>query len=235
MKRKNERDEFHVKAVGLRIDALLQFHFGGGGSRRGSSFGGHGGFVVVRGGFRKHRGFGAMAGAIGKMKAHISYIAGDRHKEGDRELRNLYDDRGREQVPARAKEMHSAPYIEHRIVLSPSTSGGKVSESDLHLMSQATIQEVRARNPQAEIDASYAIHTDTRTPHSHILMTSDQMVRLNKQDYSDLRDMNRDMREELGRMRSMGLENNQEIEFSNETDHSLSREFVRDQDMELGG
>lgn len=198
-----------VKAAGLQLRLQLGSLVSGG--RSGGGFD-RGKGVVVRGSFRKHRGSGSRPGAGGKMQAHFGYISGDLHKEADRERRQLHDDRGLEQTSAEALEKHQGCFIEHRIIISPSIHGGRVTDKDLHVLSQAVIQEARSRNPKAEIEASYAIHTDTDNPHSHIILTSLNRVKLGKKDYAYLREMTHDLRLELERERQQGREHSHALD-----------------------
>jgi hypothetical protein len=134
--------------------------------------------VLCRGAYRYHKGSKAKADAGGKLKAHIKYIEGsERQPEKDRKL---FDDRGREQTSEQAIARHSDVFIEHRVLVSP--SGGKEANTkeDIHILSQTAIQKARQANPSAEIEASYAVHADTKNPHSHILITSPNKVKLDK-------------------------------------------------------
>jgi len=197
---------------------------GRGAGRRGGFDRGRG--VMVRGAYRYHRGRRAKQDAGGKMKAHLKYISGERHKEDEREKRALFDDRGREQTSEQAAARHEGCFIEHRIIISPSARDSVVTEKDLHVLAQASIQEIRSRNPKAEVEASYAVHTDTDKPHAHLLITSANNLRITKEDYADLREMNRDLRIELERERQQGREHS----------HTLETALGHDQkfEMELG-
>jgi len=142
--------------------------------------------VLVRGGFRKHKGSGSKPNASGKMQSHIKYLAGDRHKQAEKEKRDLYDDKGQKIESKQALEQHKDAFIEHRIVISPA-AGNDTTKEDLHVLSQSMISEIRERHPQAEIAASYAIHEDTKHPHSHVLITSQNVVKLDREFYGEMR------------------------------------------------
>ena len=109
--------------------------------------------VLVRGAFRKHRGSGSKPQAASKTAAHIGYLAGDKHKQEEKEKRELFDEKGQKIASEKAQETHKDTFIEHRIVISP--AGDNTTKQDLHVLSQSMIQEVRERNPKAEIEASY--------------------------------------------------------------------------------
>jgi len=151
--------------------------------------------VLVRGGFRKHRGSGSKPGAASKMSSHLVYLNGDKHKQEEKEKRELYNDRGENIATEKAQEQHKDAFIEHRIVLSP--AGNNTSKEDLHVLSQAMIQEVRERHPQAEISASYAVHEDTKHPHSHILITSPNVVKLDREFYGQMREEMKELKQVL--------------------------------------
>lgn len=197
--------DYQVKAQRFRAGHAVRLGGGfrlAGSSRQRHSFD-RGRGVLVRGGYRYHKGQKAKSDASGKTKAHVKYLAGDRHKEAEKERRGLFDDRGNKQSSSQAFERHSDAFIEHRIVISPSTRESKVTEKDLHVLAQASVQEIRSRNPKCEVEASYAVHTDTEKPHAHLLLTSKNNLRISKSDYADLREMNRDLRIELERERGI--------------------------------
>lgn len=230
--------DFHSRARAARARSGARFRVGGaaGGGGRFRGFSRKSGVVVRSNGYRKHRGRGAVQGAGGKMKDHIIYVSGERRKGLAREQRQLYDDHGRKQTALEARERHADPFIEHRLIVSPSTNRGKCSEDDLHLLAQAVIQDVRARNPKAEVTASYGLHFDNSSPHAHLLFTSDQMVRLDKKDFQELREMTQDIHKEIQQMRSKGLSYSStlEIEHDNKIDHDLGLDKGLDQGMDLG-
>lgn len=223
--------DFRAKASRMRAGRAFRSLGGGTRPRLSKKTFNHSKGVIVNGRKRMHRGKGRTADAAGKLKAHIRYNAGDRHKEADRERRQLFDDRGREQRSDVAIERHGDPYMEQRFVISPSAKGGRVTESDLHILAQATIQEVRARNPKAEIEASYAIHQDSENWHAHVLLTSEQRIWLTKNDYREIKEMNQDLRLELEQMREKGLEFSHQNNFENE--QTLDRDLGQDLGQEL--
>jgi len=177
--------------------------------------------VLVRGGFRKHRGSGSKPQASSKMNAHLKYLAGDKHKLAEKEKRDLYDDKGHKIESEKAQETHKDAFIEHRIVISP--AGDKTTEHDLHILSQAMIAEVRERNPAAEVSASYAIHQDTKHTHSHVLITSPNVVKLDKEFYGE-------MRQEMKELKAV-LDNEKERSFSWSQD--IFKEKQQQNDMEI--
>jgi len=216
----------------MRFDAAMRAFSGGGSSASGKKFDRTKG-VLVRGAYRKHRGGGSKADAASKMKAHIKYIAGDKHKAEEAEKRQLYDDKGREQTSKEALERHGNPYIEHRVVISPA---GQADEKDLHVLAQATIQQIREKNPKAQIEASYAIHTDSRHPHAHVLVTSNNQVRLDREDYAQLRQMNKNIRAELDAERELGREHSHTLDAAlghGQDLQDLSQEQNHEQEMQL--
>lgn len=226
--------DLHSKARAARARSGAKFRVGGLGSSGGR---GRGGFdrksgVIVDGKWRKHRGKGSTPGANGKMKSHIVYISREQRKGQARELCQLYDDRGKKQTALEAREVHGGCFIEHRLMVSPSNKRGKASEDDLHLLAQAVIQEVRSRNPKAEIEASYAIHRDTNSPHAHLLFSSDQAMRLDKGDYQEIKEMAQDIHREIQQMRERGLSfsNTLDLDQDNKIDHDLGL----DQGMDMG-
>jgi len=175
--------------------------------------------VLVRGGFRKHRGSGAKPQAAEKLQAHLKYIAGDKHKDEAKQKRELFDDRGEKIKSEKAQEAHKNAFIEHRIVISPA---GDTTKQDLHVLSQSMVAEIRERNPKAEISASYAIHSDTSHPHSHVLITSPNAVRLNKDFYADARIEMKELKQVLNdqKEKERGLDWSQDI-FKQEKDQDL--------------
>jgi len=142
------------------------------------------------------------------MSSHIVYLSGDKHKQSEKEKRELYDDKSQKIESKQAQEEHKNAFIEHRIVLSP--AGNNTSKEDLHVLSQSMISEIRERNPKAEVSASYAIHTDTSHPHSHVLITSPNVVKLDKDFYADAR---REMKE-LKSILDNQKEKNNSLDFS---------------------
>ena len=167
--------------------------------------------VLVRGGFRKHRGSGSKPQAAAKMQSHIKYLAGDKHKEEQKEKRELFDDKGQKIKSEKAQEAHKDAFIEHRIMISP--AGNNTTKKDLHVLSQSMIQEVRERNTKAEISASYAIHEDTKHPHSHVLITSPNVVKLDKEFYQDARTEMKELKQILDdqKEKDRGLDWSQDI------------------------
>ena len=175
--------------------------------------------VLVRGSYRYHSGRQAKSNAGGRMRSHAQYLAGQRQdqvEKGTDKLRQLYDDKGRETEWQRDADRHQDAFIEHRIILSTKDA----REDDLHVLSQAAIQEIRSMNPQAEITASYAIHQDTDHPHSHLLLTSPNRVHLGREDYTQLRESAAEMRQELDREFAQGRAH------SNAMDGDLGRDQI---------
>jgi len=182
--------------------------------------------VLVRGGFRKHRGSGSKPQAASKMQAHIKYLAGDKHKQEEKEKRELFDDRGLAIDTNTPQKNHDDAFIEHRIIISP--GGNNTQKSDLHILSQSMIAEIRERNPKAEISASYAIHTDTKHPHSHVLITSPNFVKLDKDFYFEMRQEMKDLKDILEQERSQGREHSHTIQ------NALLDDIKQDFQQEMG-
>jgi len=180
--------------------------------------------VLVRGAYRKHRGSGSKPQASSKMNAHLAYLAGDKHKLAEKEKRELFDDKGQKIESEKAQQQHKDAFIEHRIVISP--AGDKTTKHDLHVLSQAMIAEVRERNPKAEISASYAIHEDTKHPHSHVLITSPNVVKLDKEFYGE-------MREEMKELKQV-LDNQKEKDRGLDWSQDIFREKDQNQNQDLG-
>jgi len=196
-----------------------------GSSKAGSKFNSKTG-VLVRGAFRKHRGSGSKTQAAGKMQAHIKYLAGDKHKDA-KEKRELYNERGQAVESEVAQEAHKDAFIEHRIVISP--AGDNTSKKDLHVLSQAMIQEVKERNPKAEVAASYAIHKDTAHPHAHVLITSPNVVKLDKEFYAEMRQEMKELKDILEQERSHGREHSHTLKTAFQDD--IKQEFQQEMEQ----
>jgi len=169
--------------------------------------------VLVRGAFRKHRGSGSKQNAMAKKDAHIRYLSGEKHKQAEKAKRELFDDKGQKIKSAKSQEQHENAFIEHRIIISP--GGDNTSKQDLHVLSQSMISEVRERNPKAEVSASYAIHSDTSHPHSHVLITSPNVVKLDRGFYGEMREEMKQLKQILDddKQKDQSLDWSQDIFF----------------------
>jgi len=184
--------------------------------------------VLLSGSYRYRSGLKAKSDTKGRFQSHVKYLNGERVdqiKKGVDEKRQLYSDTGDKLSSKDAVSKHADAFLEHRVVLSLSGEGNKHTDHDLHVLSQATIQEVRSRHPEAEITASYAIHRDTDHPHSHLLITSPNRLVIGKQEYREVRQDMIDMRSELEQGREQNLSQNQE--------QTQQKEQLQEQGQEL--